>query len=123
MKLKILAIVALAVVGVGAAFVALGGGLPTTAASTTKYLTSAATTGDVTDEVAATGSRRALSPDTQTKNPGRRNSDENALRVGGIKKDRVQAHSAGAGRHGRRLLLRQLGDQAAVRLAGSGWSP
>jgi RND family efflux transporter MFP subunit len=56
MKLKILAIVALAVVGVGAAFVALGGGLPTTAASTTRYLTSAVATGDVTDQVAATGS-------------------------------------------------------------------
>jgi RND family efflux transporter MFP subunit len=56
MKLKILAIVALAVVGVGAALVALGGGLPTTAASTTRYLTSAVATGDVTDQVAATGS-------------------------------------------------------------------
>ena len=54
MKLKILAIVALAVVGVGAAFVAVGG-LPASAASTTQYLTGAATTGDVTDDVAATG--------------------------------------------------------------------
>jgi macrolide-specific efflux system membrane fusion protein len=55
MKLKVLAIVVLGVVGVGAAFVALGG-LPTTAASTTHYLTSAVATGDVTDQVAATGS-------------------------------------------------------------------
>lgn len=54
MKLKILAIVALAAVGVGAAFVALGG-LPTTAAATTQYLTGAVTTGDVADDVAATG--------------------------------------------------------------------
>jgi macrolide-specific efflux system membrane fusion protein len=54
MRLKILAIVALAVVGVGAAFVAVGG-LPASAASTPDYLTSAATTGNVTDDVAATG--------------------------------------------------------------------
>lgn len=54
MKLKILAIVALAAVGVGAAFVALGG-LPTKAAATTQYLTGAVTTGDVADDVAATG--------------------------------------------------------------------
>jgi len=55
MKLKILAIVALGVVGVGAAFVAVGG-LPATAASTTRYLTGTVATGDVTDDVAATGS-------------------------------------------------------------------
>lgn len=55
MKLKILAIVVLAAVGIGAAFIALGGGLPATAATTTRYLTSAATTGDVSDDVAATG--------------------------------------------------------------------
>jgi len=54
MKLKILAIVALGVVGIGAAFVALGG-LPASAASATQYLTGAVTTGDVTDDVAATG--------------------------------------------------------------------
>ena len=54
MKLKILAIVALAAVGVGAAFVAVGG-LPASAASKTQYLTGAAATGDVTDDVAATG--------------------------------------------------------------------
>jgi macrolide-specific efflux system membrane fusion protein len=55
MKLKILAIVAMGIVGVGAAFVAVGG-LPASAASTTRYLTGAVTTGDVTDDVAATGS-------------------------------------------------------------------
>jgi RND family efflux transporter MFP subunit len=55
MKLKILAILALGVVGVGAAFVALGG-LPANASTATRYLTSAVTTGDVTDDVAATGS-------------------------------------------------------------------
>jgi macrolide-specific efflux system membrane fusion protein len=54
MKLKILAIVALAAVGIGAAFVTLGG-LPASAASTTQYLTGAVTTGDVADDVAATG--------------------------------------------------------------------
>ena len=54
MRLKIVAIVALAVVGVGAAFVALGG-LPASAAETTRYLTAAAATGDVTDDVAASG--------------------------------------------------------------------
>ena len=54
MKLKIFAIVALAAVGVGAAFVAVGG-LPASAASTTQYLTGPATTGDVADDVAATG--------------------------------------------------------------------
>jgi macrolide-specific efflux system membrane fusion protein len=54
MKLKILAIVALAVVGLGAAFVAMGG-LPASASATTQYLTGAVTTGDVSDDVAATG--------------------------------------------------------------------
>lgn len=54
MKLKILAIVLLAVIGLGAAFVAVGG-LPAGAATSTEYLTSAATTGDVTSSVAATG--------------------------------------------------------------------
>jgi RND family efflux transporter MFP subunit len=55
MKLKILAVVVLAAVGVGAAVYAMGG-ISANAASATRYLTSAATTGDVTDEVAATGS-------------------------------------------------------------------
>jgi macrolide-specific efflux system membrane fusion protein len=54
MKLKILAIVALAAVGVGAAFIAVGG-LPASAADTSEYLTGAVTTGDVADDVAATG--------------------------------------------------------------------
>jgi macrolide-specific efflux system membrane fusion protein len=54
MKLKFLAILALAAVGVGAAYVAVGG-LPANAAATTQYLTGAVTTGDVTDDVAATG--------------------------------------------------------------------
>jgi macrolide-specific efflux system membrane fusion protein len=54
MKLKLLAIVMLVVVGVGAAYVALGG-LPTSAASTTRYLTGTAVTGNVSDDVAATG--------------------------------------------------------------------
>src|SRR3954447_23405335 len=55
MKLKILAIVALAVVGIGAVVLAAGG-LPTSAAASTRYLTGTVQTGDVTDEVAATGS-------------------------------------------------------------------
>jgi macrolide-specific efflux system membrane fusion protein len=54
MKLKLLAIVMLVVVGVGAAYVALGG-LPMSAASTTRYLTGTAATGNVSDDVAATG--------------------------------------------------------------------
>ena len=54
MKLKILAIVALAAVGVGAAFVAVGG-LPASAADTSEYLTGVVTTGDVADDVTATG--------------------------------------------------------------------
>ncbi len=60
MKRKILAIVGLAAVGVGAIFVAAGG-LPTSAASTTQYLTGAVTTGDVTHDVAATGTVAASS--------------------------------------------------------------
>jgi macrolide-specific efflux system membrane fusion protein len=55
MKLKILAVVVLGAVGVGAAVYAMGG-ISTNAAAATRYLTGAATTGDVTDEVAATGS-------------------------------------------------------------------
>ena len=58
MKLKILAILALAVVGIGAAFVAVGG-LPASASATTQYLTGAATTGDVSEDVAATGTLAA----------------------------------------------------------------
>lgn len=55
MKLKILAIVGLAVVGIAAAVVAVGG-LPSGQAATTQYLTGTATTGNVTNDVAATGS-------------------------------------------------------------------
>ena len=55
MKLKILAVVVLGAVGVGAAVYAMGG-ISANATAATRYLTSAATTGDVTDEVAATGS-------------------------------------------------------------------
>ncbi len=54
MKLKILAVVALGAVGVGAAVYAMGG-VSTSTANTTQFLTSPATTGDVTDDVAATG--------------------------------------------------------------------
>jgi macrolide-specific efflux system membrane fusion protein len=54
MKLKILAIVAFAVVGVGAVVVAAGG-LPRSAAANTQYLTGTVRTGNVTDDVAATG--------------------------------------------------------------------
>jgi RND family efflux transporter MFP subunit len=54
MKLKLLAIALLVAVGVGAAYVALGG-LPTSAASTSRYLTGTASTGNVSDDVAATG--------------------------------------------------------------------
>jgi macrolide-specific efflux system membrane fusion protein len=60
MKLKILAVVALGAVGVGAAVFAMGG-VSASAASTTQYLTSAATIGDVTDDVAATGALEAQS--------------------------------------------------------------
>lgn len=54
MKLKVLAIVVLGAVGLGAAFIAIGG-LPASAATQSQYLTSAAATGDVVDDVAATG--------------------------------------------------------------------
>jgi membrane fusion protein, macrolide-specific efflux system len=61
MKLKVLAVVALGAVGVAAVVYALGG-VPTGSASTTAYLTSAATNGDVTNDVAATGT---LQPQAQ----------------------------------------------------------
>jgi macrolide-specific efflux system membrane fusion protein len=60
MKLKVVAVVALAAVGVGAVVFAFGG-IGAKAASTTQYLTAAATRGDVTDEVAATGTLAAAS--------------------------------------------------------------
>jgi len=55
MKLKVLAIVVLLVVGGAAVFVAVGG-LPRTNAAATTYLTATAAVGDVSDDVAATGS-------------------------------------------------------------------
>ena len=54
MKLKILSIIGLAVVGIGAVVVAAGG-LPSGNAATTQYLTGTVATGDVTEDVAATG--------------------------------------------------------------------
>ena len=54
MKLKLLLIVALVVVGSGAVYYSMGG-LTANAASQTRYLTSAAALGDVSDQVAATG--------------------------------------------------------------------
>jgi len=54
MKVKLLVVVALVVVGAAAVYVSLGG-LPASAASTTRYLTAQAAVGDVTDQVAATG--------------------------------------------------------------------
>jgi macrolide-specific efflux system membrane fusion protein len=58
MKTKIVAVLVLAALGVGAIYVSLGG-LSAQAASSTQYLTSTATTGDVTDDVAATGTIEA----------------------------------------------------------------
>ncbi|HEY4189296.1 MAG TPA: efflux RND transporter periplasmic adaptor subunit [Candidatus Limnocylindrales bacterium] len=56
MKLKLLVIVGLVVVAGAAVFVSVGGGLPLAGnANATQYLTAAASTGDVTDSVAATG--------------------------------------------------------------------
>lgn len=60
MKLKVVAVVALAAVGVGAVVFAFGG-IGAKAASATQYLTAPATRGDVTDEVAATGTLAASS--------------------------------------------------------------
>jgi len=54
MKVKLLVIVALVVVGAAAVYVSMGG-LPASATSTTRYLTAQAVMGDVTDQVAATG--------------------------------------------------------------------
>ncbi len=55
MKLKVLVIVVLLVAGGVAVFMSLGGLPSGDSASSTSYLTSTAATGDVTDEVAATG--------------------------------------------------------------------
>jgi macrolide-specific efflux system membrane fusion protein len=54
MKLKLAAVAVLAAVGVGALVYTLGGA-SANAADTPEYLTSPATVGDVTDEIAATG--------------------------------------------------------------------
>jgi len=54
MKLKLLAILVLIVAGAGAIFVSLGG-LPTSAASTTTYLTSAVVVANISNDIAATG--------------------------------------------------------------------
>ena len=62
MKLKLLVIAALVVAGGAAIFVSVGGGLPFAGnANATQYLTAAASTGDVTDSVAATGTIAAKS--------------------------------------------------------------
>ncbi len=62
MKLKLLVIAALVVAGGAAVFVSVGGGLPFAGnANATQYLTAAASTGDVTDSVAATGTIAAKS--------------------------------------------------------------
>ena len=58
MKRRILALVVLVAIGIAALAVTFGG-LGAAAATTTQYLTTPATLGDVTDEVAATGSLAA----------------------------------------------------------------
>ena len=58
MKLKLVALVVLVAVGVGALAVTFGG-FGANAAASTEYLTSPATVGDVTDDVAATGTLAA----------------------------------------------------------------
>jgi RND family efflux transporter MFP subunit len=58
MKLKLVALVALVAVGVGAVAVA-SGAIGANAASSTQFLTADATVGDVTDDVAATGTLAA----------------------------------------------------------------
>ena len=62
MKLKLAAVAVLAAVGIGALVYTLGG-VGANAADTPEYLTTPATIGDVTDEVAATG---AVSPTSRT---------------------------------------------------------
>ena len=58
MKLKLIALVVLVAVGIGALAVTFGG-LGANAAASTQYLTAPATVGDVSDEVAATGTLAA----------------------------------------------------------------
>ena len=62
MKLKLAAVAVLAAVGIGALVYTLGG-VGANAADTPEYLTTPATIGDVTDEVAATG---AVAPTSRT---------------------------------------------------------
>jgi RND family efflux transporter MFP subunit len=62
MKLKLAAVIVLGVVGAVAIIVSLGG-FGSAAATTTQYLTSPAAIGDVTDDIAATGS---VEPATRT---------------------------------------------------------
>lgn len=61
MKRKLVAVIVLAAVGVGALVVA-SGGIDVSQAAETEYLTSPATRGDVTDDIAATGT---LQPETR----------------------------------------------------------
>lgn len=58
MKLKLVVLVVLVAIGIGALAVTFGG-LGANAAASTQYLTAPATVGDVTDDVAATGSLAA----------------------------------------------------------------
>ena len=58
MKLKLVVLVVLVAIGVGALAVTIGG-LGANAAASTEYLTAPATVGDVTDDVAATGTLAA----------------------------------------------------------------
>jgi macrolide-specific efflux system membrane fusion protein len=60
MKLKLAAVVVLGAIGAGAVFYALGGFSADTTTAT-QYLTSPATVGDVTQEIAATGTLEAAS--------------------------------------------------------------
>jgi macrolide-specific efflux system membrane fusion protein len=62
MKLRIVAVIVLAAIGAGAVLYSMGV-IGASAASTTEYLTSPATVGDVTDQIAATGT---IAPQTRT---------------------------------------------------------
>lgn len=62
MKLRLAAVIVLGAIGAGAILYSMGV-IGASAASTTKYLTSPATVGDVTDQIAATGT---IAAETQT---------------------------------------------------------
>ena len=94
MKLKILAVVVLGAVGVGAAVVRHGRA-PANAASATEYLTSAATTGDVTDDVAATGSVSAAETLRSVFGPRRMPRRCGRERRGHVHLDRQGRHARG----------------------------